>query len=203
MIAKHVMDAVDDDHAVSSSNDCLAASMDLCVIPFNRVQTVLNGTRPSENGADVPNAVPVNGFDLTIIFVSKHDDVPTAMRALRAGAVDLMEKPYNQQMLLNSIQQALSCSSKVDYQNRLQTVLQRMADLTPRERDVLLPLVQGYTSREMAEQLGISVKTVDLYRSRVMRHMQAQTLPELVGMAIAAGLVDPLALRGVADAAND
>ena len=68
--------------------------------------------------------------------------------------------------------------------------------LTPRERDVLLPLVRGHTNREIAEQLAISVKTVDLYRSRVMKRMQAQTLPELVGMAIAAGLVDPLALRG-------
>ncbi|MBF3260620.1 DNA-binding response regulator, partial [Pseudomonas aeruginosa] len=63
------------------------------------------------------------------------------------------------------------------------------------ERDVLLPLVRGYTSREVAEQLEVSVKTVDLYRARVMKRMQAQTLPELVGMAIAAGLVDPLRLR--------
>ncbi len=65
---------------------------------------------------------------------------------------------------------------------------------------MLLPLVQGYTNREMAQQLGISVKTVDLYRSRVMKHMQAQTLPDLVGMAIAADLVDPLALRNNAAA---
>lgn len=64
---------------------------------------------------------------------------------------------------------------------------------------MLLPLVQGYTNREVAEQLGISVKTVDLYRSRVMKHMQAQTLPDLVGMAIAAGLVDPLKLRALTE----
>ncbi|WP_235029758.1 response regulator transcription factor, partial [Pseudomonas aeruginosa] len=72
---------------------------------------------------------------------------------------------------------------------------ERLESLTPRERDVLLPLVRGYTSREVAEQLEVSVKTVDLYRARVMKRMQAQTLPELVGMAIAAGLVDPLRLR--------
>ncbi|HBO5674168.1 TPA: DNA-binding response regulator, partial [Pseudomonas aeruginosa] len=72
---------------------------------------------------------------------------------------------------------------------------ERLDSLTPRERDVLLPLVRGYTSREVAEQLEVSVKTVDLYRARVMKRMQAQTLPELVGMAIAAGLVDPLRLR--------
>ncbi len=83
-------------------------------------------------------------------------------------------------------------------EGRLQAVLQRIASLTPRERDVFLPLVQGYTSREIAQQLGVAVKTIDLYRSRVMKRMQAQTLPDLVGMAIAAGLVDPLALRSVA-----
>ncbi|WP_443192243.1 response regulator transcription factor, partial [Pseudomonas indica] len=72
----------------------------------------------------------------------------------------------------------------------------RLDSLTPRERDVLLPLVRGYTNREIAEQLDVSVKTVDLYRSRVMKRMQAETLPDLVGMAVAAGLVDPLRLRG-------
>nr|MBP8202360.1 DNA-binding response regulator [Pseudomonas sp.] len=70
-----------------------------------------------------------------------------------------------------------------------------LSSLTPRERDVLLPLVCGYTNREMAEQLDISVKTIDLYRSRVMKRMQAHTLADLVGMAIAAGLVDALQLR--------
>jgi FixJ family two-component response regulator len=77
----------------------------------------------------------------------------------------------------------------------LQAVLARLDSLTPRERDVLLPLVCGYTNREVAEQLEISVKTVDLYRSRVMKRMQADTLADLVGMAIAAGLVDALQLR--------
>ena len=76
-----------------------------------------------------------------------------------------------------------------------QQLQDRLASLTPRERDVLLPLVQGYTTREIAEQLGVSAKTVDLYRARVMKRMQAQTLPDLVGMAIAAGLVEPLRLR--------
>ena len=71
----------------------------------------------------------------------------------------------------------------------------RLLTLTPRERDVMLPLVQGYTTREIAEQLGVSAKTVDLYRSRVMKRMQASTLPDLVGMAIAANMVDPLKLR--------
>ena len=102
---------------------------------------------------------------------------------------------------MDSVQQALSRFAVLADASALQAVLQRLDNLTPRERDVLLPLVQGYTNREMAEQLGISVKTVDLYRSRVMKHMQAQTLADLVGMAIASNLVDPLALRGVSGGA--
>ena len=74
-------------------------------------------------------------------------------------------------------------------------VRERLASLTPRERDVLLPLVQGYTNREIAEQLGVSIKTVDLYRSRVMKRMQAERLSDLVGMACVLGLIDPLAPR--------
>ena len=72
----------------------------------------------------------------------------------------------------------------------------RRSVLAPRHAGIDLPLVRGYINREMAEQLDISVKTVDLYRSRVMKRMQAQTLPERVGMVVAAGLVDPLGLRG-------
>ena len=77
----------------------------------------------------------------------------------------------------------------------LRDVQERLDSLTPRERDVLLPLVKGCTTRQIAERLAVSVKTIDLYRSRVMKRMQAQHLPDLVGMAIAAGLVDPLNLR--------
>ncbi|MNT91979.1 Transcriptional regulatory protein FixJ [compost metagenome] len=68
----------------------------------------------------------------------------------------------------------------------------RIDSLTPRERDVFVPLVQGFSNREIAEQLEVSVKTVDLYRSRVMKRMEADTLPALVGMAIACGVVEPL-----------
>src|SRR5690554_2682444 len=154
---------------------------------------------PGMGGLAVQDALRERGSQLPVIFVSAHADVPIVVRAFRAGAVDFIEKPYNEQLLLDSVQQALSRFVAVADDSQLQAVLQRIASLTPREHDVLLPLVQGYTNREVAEQLGISVKTVDLYRSRVMKHMQAQTLPDLVGMAIAGGLVDPLKLRALAE----
>ncbi|MNF34568.1 Transcriptional regulatory protein FixJ [compost metagenome] len=94
------------------------------------------------------------------------------------------------------MQQALSnCAANRSGNQGHEALQARLLTLTPRERDILLPLVQGYTTREIAEQLGVSVKTVDLYRARVMKRMQANTLPDLVGMAIAAQMVDPLKLR--------
>ncbi|OVZ67685.1 DNA-binding response regulator, partial [Pseudomonas aeruginosa] len=151
---------------------------------------------PGIGGLNLKDELLARGIDLPVIFVSGHADVPIVVRAFKAGAVDFIEKPYNEQLLLDSVQQALDRHARRRRHRDLDAGLrERLDSLTPRERDVLLPLVRGYTSREVAEQLEVSVKTVDLYRARVMKRMQAQTLPELVGMAIAAGLVDPLRLR--------
>ena len=202
---------VDDDQGMLDSTVWLLESVGLQAIPFTSGQAfleaelnsgrscvVLDVRMPDMGGLTVQEALRAKGLDLPIIFVSGHADVPIVVRAFRAGAVDFIEKPYNEQLLLDSVQQALSSFDLSNDESTLQAVLQRLDSLTPRERDVLLPLVQGFTNREMAEQLGISIKTVDLYRSRVMKHMQAQTLADLVGMAIAAELVEPLQLRSAA-----
>ena len=209
---EQIVYVVDDDQGMLDSTLWLLESIGLRALPFtsgqafldanpqhNNACVILDVRMPGMGGLNVQEALRARGLDLPIIFVSGYADVPIVVRAFRAGAVDFIEKPYNEQLLLDSVQQALSRFVAVADDSQLQAVLQRIASLTPREHDVLLPLVQGYTNREMAEQLGISVKTVDLYRSRVMKHMQAQTLPDLVGMAIAAGLVDPLKLRALAE----
>ena len=202
---------VDDDQGMLDSTVWLLESVGLKALPFtsgrafldacepNRPACVLLDVRmPGMGGLNVQEELRRRGIELPLIFVSGHADVPIVVRAFRAGAVDFIEKPYNEQLLLDSVQQALACRAQPVRQvdQRLPEIEARLASLTPRERDVLLPLVRGYTNREVAEQLDISVKTVDLYRSRVMKRMQAETLPELVGMAIAAGLVDALNLRG-------
>jgi FixJ family two-component response regulator len=157
---------------------------------------LLDVRMPGMGGLNVQEEMRNRGLDLPIIFVSGHADVPIVVRAFKAGARDFIEKPYNEQLLLDSVQQALSSHEPKRGNGAGQGQLkERLDSLTPRERDVLPPLVQGYTNREIAEQLDISVKTVDLYRARVMKRMQAERLPDLVGMAIAAGLVDPLKLR--------
>lgn len=209
---EQIVYVVDDDQGMLDSTVWLLESIGLRALPFtsgqafldanpqhNNACVILDVRMPGMGGLNVQEALRARGLDLPIIFVSGHADVPIVVRAFRAGAVDFIEKPYNEQLLLDSVQQALSRFVAVADDSQLQGVLQRIASLTPREQDVLLPLVQGYTNREVAEQLGISVKTVDLYRSRVMKHMQAQTLPDLVGMAIAGGLVDPLQLRALAE----
>jgi two-component system response regulator FixJ len=203
-VAEQVVYVVDDDQGMLDSTVWLLESVGLKALPFTSGRDFLDACEPGRNacvlldvrmpgmgGLNVQEELRRRGIDLPLIFVSGHADVPIVVRAFRAGALDFIEKPYNEQLLLDSVQQALaSCAQPTARSDaRLAGIEQRLGRLTPRERDVLLPLVRGYTNREM-------VKTVDLYRSRVMKRMQAETLPELVGMAIAAGLVDPLALRG-------
>lgn len=206
---QHQVYVVDDDQGMLDSTVWLLESVGLKALPFTSGQAFLDACdahsqgcvlldvrMPGMGGLNVQEAMRARGVQMPIIFVSGHADVPIVVRAFRAGAVDFIEKPYNEQLLLDSVQQALShAPAAVQTDLRLQAIEARLSSLTPRERDVLLPLVCGYTNREMAEQLDISVKTIDLYRSRVMKRMQAHTLADLVGMAIAAGLVDALQLR--------
>lgn len=200
---------VDDDQGMLDSTLWLLESVGLKGVPFTSGRAFLEACdatanacvlldvrMPGMGGLNVQEEMRARAIDLPIIFVSGHADVPIVVRAFKAGAVDFIEKPYNEQLLLDSVQQALERRAPAVRQDpRLADVQARLDQLTPRERDVLLPLVRGHTNREVAEQLDISVKTVDLYRSRVMKRMQAESLPELVGMIIAAGLVDPLAFR--------
>ncbi len=203
-----VVYVVDDDQGMLDSTVWLLESVGLNAIPFtsghaflqachsrHNACVILDVRMPAMGGLNVQHAMQERGITLPVIFVSGHADVPIVVRAFKAGAHDFIEKPYNQQLLLDSVQQALNGAYTQHTSSQAQTELQlRLQSLTPRERDVLLPLVKGYTSREMAELLALSIKTIDLYRSRVMQRMQARHLPDLVGMAIAAGLVDPLAL---------
>ncbi|AZD47580.1 response regulator transcription factor [Pseudomonas chlororaphis] len=207
--AQQLVYVVDDDPGMLDSTVWLLESVGLKAVPFTSGREFLEHCDPSLDacvlldvrmpgmgGLNVQEELRQRDIHLPLIFVSGHADVPIVVRAFKAGAVDFIEKPYNEQLLLDSVQEALSRADDRHSRNAGQARVEaRLESLTPRERDVLLPLVQGYSNREIADQLGVSVKTIDLYRSRVMKRMQAEHLPELVGMAIAVGLVDPLQLR--------
>ncbi|WGK62438.1 response regulator transcription factor [Halopseudomonas sp. SMJS2] len=200
---------VDDDQGMLDSTVWLLESVGLQALPFTSGQAFLDHCleelpacvlldirMPGMGGLAVQDVLRERGSKLPVIFVSAHADVPIVVRAFRGGAADFIEKPYNEQLLLDSVQRALRLyQAPVMDQREGDPVRERMQQLTPRERDVLLPLVQGYSNREIAEQLGVSVKTVDLYRSRVMKRMQATSLPALVGMAIGVGLIEPFKLQ--------
>lgn len=204
-----VVYVVDDDQGLLDSTVWLLESVGLMAIPFTSGRAFLDACdphlaacvlldvrMPGMGGLAVQEAMRERHIDLPVIFVSGHADVPIVVRAFRSGAVDFIEKPYNEQLLLDSVQRALrSRPAAIAAHPAESGVRARMASLTPRESDILLPLVQGSSNRAIAEQLGISVKTVDLYRSRVMKRMQADSLPALVGMAIGAGLIEPFELK--------
>lgn len=197
---------VDDDQGMLESTVWLLESIGLqgipctsgrefleCCDPDTPACVLLDIRMPGMGGLNVQEAMQARGLDLPVIFVSGHADVPIVVRAFKSGASDFIEKPFNEQLLLESVQQALARHSEhLHRQQGLRSFRQRLDSLTPRERDILLPLVQGYTSREIADQLAISVKTVDLYRSRIMKRMQTNTLTELVSIACVVGVIDPL-----------
>lgn len=208
-MSQQLVYVVDDDQGMLDSTLWLFDSVGLKALAFTNGQSFLEACDPMANacvlldirmpgmgGLAVQEAMRERGIELPVIFVSAHADVPIVVRAFRGGAVDFIEKPYNEQLLLDSVQRALNRQPVIATNQRARHEVQaRLDSLTPRERDILLPLVQGYSNREIAEQLQVSVKTVDLYRSRVMKRMQADSLPALVGMAIGAGLIEPFSLQ--------
>ncbi|SMF63307.1 MULTISPECIES: response regulator [unclassified Pseudomonas] len=199
---------VDDDQGMRDSTVWLLQSVGLEALSFAGGQAFLDACiddgpacvlldvrMPGLGGLAVQQLMKERGLDLPVIFVSGHADVPIVVRAFKAGACDFIEKPYSDQLLLDSVQAALERAGRARQGDQaLAQVQARVDGLTPRERDVFVPLAQGLNNREIAERLGVSVKTVDLYRGRVMKRLQAGSLAELVGMAIACGAVPALGL---------
>ncbi|WP_309045275.1 response regulator transcription factor [Marinobacter sediminicola] len=200
---------VDDDAGMLESTQWLLESVGLNVQAYSDGRkfldalgdsrggcVVLDVRMPGLGGLNVQEELQKRSIELPIIFVSGHADVPIVVRAFKSGAFDFIEKPFNEQLLLDSVQQALEAhhqSSHLQLGDERTDAL--ISTLTRRERDVFLPMAQGYTSREIADQLGVSVKTIDLYRARVMKRLGAERLPDVTGLAITAGLLDPSNLR--------
>ena len=140
---------------------------------------------PNMNGLDLQRKLLDAGSQLPIIFITAHGDVPAAVTALKGGAVDFLQKPFKDQDLLDRIEQALSRNDQIrsDHADR-DAILARVSSLTPREREVMDVVVAGRANKVIAAEMGLSERTVEIHRSRVMRKMQANSLAELVRMAL-------------------
>jgi len=185
---------VDDDKSIRDSMRLLlkGASMPLVsfasaeefleALPENAVGCLLLDMRlPGKSGLEVMHELEKKQVSLPVILLTGHADVPFAVKAIRGGAFDVIEKPYKDKLLVERLKQALSLSQKWrDIQAERKNIAGRIAKLTRRERQVMDLLVSGMKNKVIAEELGISRKTLDIHRSKVMGKMEARTVADLV-----------------------
>ena len=193
---------VDDDDAVRLSMSLLIETLGLPVQSFANALEVLSDDEvlrrahclvldvrmPGLSGVGLQERLGRLGHDLPIIFVSAHGDVPMVARAMREGAFDFLQKPFNEQALLDRVQEAVQfAAAQRAARARLAEVQVRINSLTARESDVMAGMVAGRLNKQIAEDLGISMKTVEQHRARVMEKLQVDSLAELVRLVVSMG----------------
>jgi len=184
----------DDDPAIRDSVGLLLRANGLAVETFasavdflesNAVQRpgclLLDVRMPGMSGLDLQKRLQEMSCRTPIIFMTGHGDVPMAIRAMKAGAFDFVEKPFQAQALLDRLQEALALDAQERRrQARRNEVAARMALLSPREREVMERVVAGQYNKVIAAELGISISTVEIHRKRVMEKLQAASLSDLI-----------------------
>ncbi len=199
---KQTIYVVDDDQAVRESLCWLLESVDLPVVTYASAQEfladynpemggclILDVRMPGMSGLELQNKLIEIECTLPILIITGHGDVPMAVRALKNGAVDFIEKPFNDQKLLERIQHCLDqdrAQREARYMERV--MRERYEQLTPREQEVLTRVVAGKLNKVIADELGISSKTVEAHRANIMEKMHASSLAELVTMCVTVGL---------------
>jgi len=202
---KPIAFVVDDDLSVREGLGSLIRAAGLAVRTFASAQEFLACAReetpsclildvrmPGLSGLDLQQRMAEAGLEIPIIFITGHGDVPTSVRAMKAGAIEFLTKPVSDHELLAAIQDAIK-RDRVARQQRSEIgrLRSRYESLTPREREVMGWVVSGLLNKQVAGELGTSEVTVKVHRGRVMRKMQADSLADLVKMAGALGIAPP------------
>ena len=189
---------VDDDDAMRESLTWLIESVGLNVETYasaddflksyypGRPGCVLLDVRmPGMSGLELQGHLQQQQVNVPVIMITGHGDVPMAVRAMKAGAIDFIEKPFNDEQLLESIRNALSIDdTRRDEQAFKAEIASRLAQLTPRESEVMDMVTAGKSNKEIANTLGVSAKTVEAHRAKVMEKMEAGSLAELVRLVV-------------------
>jgi two-component system, LuxR family, response regulator FixJ len=200
MPAERTIYVVDDDAAVRSSLELLLGSMGFITVSYAAAGpfllaapgltdgcVLLDVKMPGVGGLEVQAMLNAVGFALPIIVITGQGDIQTAVRSMKAGAFDFLEKPYEDEALLRTIEVAFATTPRGHDQQTLDAV-QRIAELRPREREVLEALVAGASNKVIAFNLGLSVRTVEVHRARMMDRLGTRQLAEAIRLAVLATL---------------
>lgn len=196
---------VDDDPSVRKALKRLIESVGLEVETLASAQEFLDHEQPDKpsclvldvrmpglSGLDLQDELAARGLNMPIIFITGYGNIPMGVRAMKAGAVDFIEKPFDDQALLDAIHQAIEQDRKARLeQAEIKEILRRVGLLTHRERQVFALVVTGIFNKQIAFELGTSEKTIKVHRARIMQKMQAKSLADLVRLAEKAGVYPP------------
>jgi two-component system response regulator FixJ len=196
---------VDDDVDVRQSLCALLESAGFVVTDYASASDFLNAYKnvpgcclvadirmPGMDGLTLQEELRAREAPIPVVIMTGHGDVPLAVRAMKAGAIDFLEKPFDDERLLGSVKMALDIGGKTDANHAITSLaMESLASLTDRERDVLLLLVAGHPNKVVAHKLEISPRTVEVHRGRVMEKTKARNLADLVRITLAAGLKLP------------
>jgi two-component system, LuxR family, response regulator FixJ len=194
MVTEPTVFVVDDEPIIRTSLQRLIESVSLKVETFGAANEFLDAYQPGRpgcvvldvrmpgiSGLDMQDRMAERGIDIPVIFITAYGDVPMAVRALKAGAVDFLQKPFNNQTLLDCVQEAIEQDAKARRERaRHDDIATLFAGLTPREREVMDLVVAGKPNREIATDLGLSAKTVEVHRAHVMSKLHVDSLANLV-----------------------
>lgn len=202
---KGMVYVIDDDEAVRESLTFLLRTAQIEVQSYpsaaafldsladDGLSCVITDVRmPGLSGVDLLRRLKELKIGVPVIVITGHGDVPLAVEAMKLGAMDFLEKPFDDEVLLASVRSALKVQSAETKRHTERVEIEnRLAALSKRERDVLDGLVAGRANKQIAFDLGISPRTVEIYRANLMNKMQAGSLSELVRMALTAGMLEP------------